>query len=172
MSIYADSTAIVEQLDTPSFAEQMVTQRGAMGEPPPLVAPVERDSLVDVTLVEWRTEWLVEALRKLTVLASLKMDWDGCGSDPPAEIAVRSARNILLTMAENDFAPSGIDATSEGGVCISFRDGNRYADIESFANGEVLAVITERGATPEVWPLAITSQDIAASLNRIRRYLA
>lgn len=127
--------------------------------------------LTDVTHLERRTAWFIQALRTLSHLQKLERDWDTYQSDAPNELAVQLTRDVLRKLLDEDFEPSSLNPSSDGGVCLSFRNANRYGDIECFNSGEVMAVISDAGRDTIVWELANLPSDIPRAVNRIRAFL-
>lgn len=122
-----------------------------------------------VTIVDEPKEWLRSFIKQLTQLSTLDDDWDSYGAEAPNQWAIYCAREILKNLSYEDFKPSSIDASVEGGVCISFQTISRYGDIECFNTGEVFAVISKNGEDTEVWE--ITEFQIAPAIKRIQSYL-
>ena len=127
--------------------------------------------VTDVTFVIKRSGWLIQAFKKLNQLMALGADWDTYQSEAPSEQTIRLAREVLRTLADEDFAPSSLDPSSEGGVSLSFRNGDRYSDIECFNSGEVLAVVSRAGQDTDVWELNNLADDLPQAINRIRSFL-
>ena len=125
----------------------------------------------DVTLLKERTGWLVKALQSLSRMLTLENDWDSYGAEPPNKAAIGCARSILDLLAQDDFQPTSLDASSEGGVCLSFQHAGRYGDIECFNSGEVLAVVSSGSDDTSVWDLANLEVDIQPAMDRIRSFL-
>lgn len=127
--------------------------------------------VTDVTFIDKRPSWLIQAFKALSRLMALRADWDTYLSDAPSEQAIYLAREVLRTLVDQDFAPSSLDPSSEGGVSLSFRDGERYADIECFNSGEVLAVVSHAGQETDVWELPNLADDLPQAINRMRSFL-
>jgi hypothetical protein len=125
----------------------------------------------EVTVIEERNAWLVNAHRRLVELARLKDNWDDCGAEAPNAAAVELSRYILKLLSSKDFEPTSIDPSAEGGVCISFRKAERYGDIECFNSGEILAVTSMGGDETDVWELADIDRGLDEALRRLRDFL-
>ena len=61
--------------------------------------------------------------------------------------------------------------SAEGGLAISFREGEKYSDIEFLNSGEILAVIHDKGEEPLVWEISDNQDDIEQTLDRMSSYL-
>lgn len=107
---------------------------------------------VEATAIDSASPWLLPALQKVAKMGAIGA-WELTGASPPNPIAVKSASLVLTRLSQMDFPPDRIAPSSDEGVCISFRRGGRYADIESFNTGEMLAVINEVGGEPVIWEL-------------------
>lgn len=115
--------------------------------------------------------WLQDALQSLSRLAALPPNWDSYGADPPNATAIALARIVLSAMSDIELKPSHLDASAESGVCLSFVQGSRYADIECFNSGEVLAVTSAGDGHPTVWEVPVTDVEIASAVAVIQTYL-
>ena len=113
--------------------------------------PNSRTGTVQVTDLDVASPWLMGELRKLSKMKLLPRQWESSGAEPPNDTAIALASDVLVTLADMDFRPDHLDPSTDEGVCISFRKGNRYADVECFNTGEILAVISEDGGHPEIW---------------------
>lgn len=87
---------------------------------------------------------------RLDKLATLPLDWNGRGASPPGGTAFRLAREAAkhFTMPIRH-----VDPSTDGGICLSLREGRRYADIELFNDGDVLTTTVIDGESPvvETW---------------------
>ena len=124
-----------------------------------------------VNVVELRTDWLAAALKRLSQFATLKEDWDSYGAPAPNQIAIALAHKILEALAEVDSNPPTIDPSAEGGICLSFRFGDRYGDIECLNSGEVLAAISNGGTGTEVWQIGDFEHALRCALDRIQSFV-
>lgn len=113
--------------------------------------------------------WLVGSLHRLHDLAALPDNWNSYGAIAPNPKALAQAQNVLQQLSDLDFEPSRIDPSAENGVCLSFRAGNRYADIECFNSGDVLAVTSDGSGQPQIWEIIAASRDgLRMGIARIR----
>jgi hypothetical protein len=118
---------------------------------------------VEATAIDSASPWLLNSLQTLAKLRSLETRWEISGASPPNQIALRLAATVLAHLSEIDFQPDRIAPSTDEGVCISFQRSGRYADIESFNTGEILAVIAEAGDEPVIWELNATEIDEAVA---------
>ena len=88
--------------------------------------------------------------RLKTRMVNLEADWDSYGAEPPNDVALLAAVQVLDDLASINLDPTSIDPSVEGGICLSFQRGERYGDIECFNTGEILAV-TSTGYDTKVW---------------------
>ena len=114
---------------------------------------------------------MAAAYKKLSRLVSLENDWDSYGAEAPNRVSIDAARNVLDVLAEVDFEPTSVDPSAEGGVCLSFRRGNRYGDIECFNSGEILAVTSSGGDDTRVWEIRGFDQHLETALSKIRTFV-
>jgi len=110
-------------------------------------------------------------IARLEAFRKLAPGWDSYEAPPPNETAVRSARNILrLVHEQEDVSPVHLAPSAEGGVLLVFPgDGSKYADIECYNDGEILAILSEPAGEPTIWPLALEKEQIQIALGSGRR---
>lgn len=113
--------------------------------------------------------WLAEQFQKLVALRSLDARWESSGANPPNTTAIGLASEVLRELSEIDLPPSYIDPSTDEGVCISFRNADRYADIECFNSGDVLAVITRDDADPVIWE--VPRDQVSQAVAKISRFI-
>jgi hypothetical protein len=114
--------------------------------------------------------WLGSVAKRLSEISVLKDNWDGFGAERPGVFAIGAARNSLQALAEANLQPSSVDPSAEGGVCISFRRNGRYADIEFFNNGEILAVTSTGHNDSKVWQVD-RGRSLPVAIEKIRRFI-
>lgn len=107
----------------------------------------------------------------LQPLLGLKTGWDSYGAEPPNESALSISDRILSLLSAHTLAVDGIVPSPEGGVGIVFYHDERYADIEIFNNGEILAVVDDKIEKPDVWDVSNDTDDIVATLDKIHGFL-
>ena len=128
--------------------------------------------LTPVTLVQEPKEWLHKYIKQLTQLSTLDDDWDSYGAETPNQWAIGCALEVLKNLASEDLEPSSIDASVEGGVCLSFQTESYYGDIECFNSGEVFAVTSKNGEDTEVWEIRDPLFHVAPAIHRIQSFFA
>lgn len=102
-------------------------------------------------------------------LLSFADNWDSYGAPAPNFVAGINAELVLEELTPADPTPTRIVASAEGGIAITFRDGSKYADIETLNTGIILAVLSDRTTTPIVWQ--VEKQHIRETLGRIRDFI-
>jgi hypothetical protein len=113
--------------------------------------------------IQWDPE--LDGLRKLRV------DWDSYGAEPPNALAVSALRRILLQVSQAGLEPTKIAPSAEGGAAVCFVHEDKYADVECFNNGDVLAVTSEEGRDLEVWEVSEESAAVERTLEKIRAHI-
>jgi hypothetical protein len=120
----------------------------------------------------WRSfELFEQAERQLRELANLRVNWDSYGAEVPNERARRAAESLITLLRSMGMPPTRVVPSSEGGVGICFVDEDRYADIECFNSGEILAVSYRGTGEPNVWEVADEDDAIKAAIEQIRAHL-
>lgn len=92
------------------------------------------------------------------------------GAEPPAPIAQEWALITLAQLQADQFLPSRVVASAEGGVAICFSKDNKYADIEFLNSGEILGVISNRRDRPVAWEITASPSELARASVRIRHF--
>lgn len=115
--------------------------------------------------------WSNAFLKELLSLGELPHGWDGFGAEPPGQEAIGLAEQVLGALAEAHLRPSRIGASVEGGVTIAFLRSGKYADVECFNTGEMLAATSDRHGKPDVWEVPLGDQEIKRTLERIREHI-
>ncbi|HEX6864516.1 MAG TPA: hypothetical protein VF414_16930, partial [Thermoanaerobaculia bacterium] len=87
--------------------------------------------------------------------------------------ALQNARHVLRALWESAGGEQvRLSPSVEGGVGIVFGTaGQRYADIECFNDGEVLAITSEPDAEPVVWPVNLEPDSLRQTIRRITAFL-
>jgi hypothetical protein len=124
-----------------------------------------------VTFLVDRRQWLLAAHKRLSQLGLLPADWDNYGAEAPSRESIDAARGILRHLADVQLEPTSVDPSAEGGVCLCFQRGDRYADIECFNSGEILAVTSTGGDDTNVWQIEEPGTPLRRALDRIRSFV-
>jgi len=116
--------------------------------------------------------WLASAYRQLESLKGLQPDWNGYGSNPPNVVAYSQARRVLDELHRVNFEPSRIMASADDGIAICLMDKNRYADLECYNSGEVVAMTTDHSTgNHKVWQLPISEMGLREAVDRLRIFI-
>ena len=62
----------------------------------------------------------------------------------PNELSENNAKTVLEKMKELEIIPKYMEPTVEEGISISFKNEDKYADIECFNSGEILGIISDK----------------------------
>jgi len=114
----------------------------------------------------------VEARRRLKGTAALSNGWDTYGAEAPNDLARAAAASILEALETHLLAPTRLMASSEGGIAISFVEGEKRAEIEIYNTGEVAAATYSRGGDATAWELDNTEPALKHAITKIRVHLA
>ncbi len=126
-------------------------------------------SLPPITNVASSARWLAIEVSKIHLMRQLSPDWSSHESKPPNAVARDNAVEVLKVLAELDLRPTHVDPSVEEGVCLSFRSGHKYADIECFNSGEVLAIISDE-SSEDVWD--VMERGFKSAVVRINQFVA
>jgi hypothetical protein len=115
--------------------------------------------------------WIHAFEKQLDEMRSLAHDWNSYGSAPPNALAIWNTTNILENLNRIDFAPTNIAPSAEEGVVVSFVKGDRYAVIECYNDGEILAAFSEGARDPEVLVVGDSKQDLMETIDRANAFI-
>ena len=107
----------------------------------------------------------------LMPLIKLEQNWDSFGAEPPNASALRVSDNLLSLLRVSGLKVDGVVPSPEGGVGIVFYNGQRYADIEVFNHGTILAGIDDKINRPEVWEISNDQDDFKIAIGKISEFL-
>jgi hypothetical protein len=112
-------------------------------------------------------------LAKLDSFRELQRGWDSYGAEPPSDAAINNARRILRVLWEYEGGSQiRLSPSVEGGVGIIFSSiGKKYADIECFNDGDILAVMSEGTPEPLVWTVDSSEESFRSAIDKIIAFL-
>lgn len=141
------------------------------GENTDIEGAANRASTADRFVIDSASAWYHAALQRLSALESLATDWSAYGTAPPNAVAMNIAKRVLGQLDNVGFQPTRIDPSEDEGVCIAFRNGDNYADVECFNNGDILAVTSNAKArSRRVWD--VSKQGLGQSIAQIRKFIS
>jgi hypothetical protein len=114
---------------------------------------------------------LTKAQSKLWELTQIRSNWDTYGAPAPNEVALENAVRILERMKPFDLMLANIVPSAEGGVGFCFSRGDRYADIESSNDGDIIGVRYVGMQTPVLIETDGTDNSIEAALQQVRNHI-
>jgi hypothetical protein len=107
----------------------------------------------------------------IEAMAGLQDGWDTYDAPAPNATARYYASKVLDHLLKKDLEPARVRPSAEGGVAISFAAfERRYADIECFNSGEILAVTSDRRSEPVVWTVG-AEYSLDATIDRILAFI-
>jgi|GEM_PF-2015548 len=127
------------------------------------------DSMTTLVTPNEGPPWLSKFLQEVTELGSLSDYEATTGVAAPNQVSIRNARSILSVLAKIDLCPSRIGPSSDEGICISFNSRDRYADIESFNSGDIMAASYSANSDTEVW--RVCEAEFLRTGRKISRFL-
>jgi hypothetical protein len=137
----------------------------------PTVSKIALGNAIDLAAhLSQQGNWLISLNQIIEDCGTLKEGWDGDHAEIPGWLAVKHAKEIVCRCWTISFKPTKILPSVEGGIAISFESTGKYADMECFNTGDILAVVSDRKNEPDVWKLDINS--IENTLERIRGFLS
>lgn len=122
--------------------------------------------------IYWKTNsqyWF--AISQISCLLNIGSNWDSYGAPSPNRIAVANALRIVSFMWSLGLPLTSIVPSAEGGVGFCFRSGNRYADIESSNEGEIIGVRYVGMEAPILIETDGTDDSLKAALVQIKNHI-
>ena len=101
--------------------------------------------------------------RQLAKLARLSRGWDTYKAEAPSSISIIAASRIGKKFIQLGLVPDVVVPSSEGGVALCFLRNPKYADVECFNTGEVLAVRYSANQDPVAWSITLDDATIDAT---------
>ena len=121
----------------------------------------------------WRSKArFIEARRRLKSTVTLACGWDTYGAEAPNDVARGLARKILDALEADLLPPTHLMPSAEGGIAISFVDGDNRAEIEIYNTGEIAAATYSGRSEPMAWELSNTESALKNAIIEIRVRLA
>lgn len=103
----------------------------------------------------WRSKArFLEARRRLNSAVTLACGWDTYGAETPNDVARALARKILDALEADLLPPTHLMPSAEGGIALSFVEGDNRAEIEIYNTGEVVAATYSGRSEPMAWELS------------------
>ena len=118
----------------------------------------------------YESRWLSKALQQVDELGSLTEFKAIAGVMPPNQVAIRKAKLVLAELAKVELCPSRISPSSDEGICISFSLTGKYADIECFNTGDIMAA--RSGASVETKISRVAAGEILKTVQKISEFLS
>lgn len=121
----------------------------------------------------WRSKArFVEARRRLKSTVTLACGWDTYGAEAPNDVARALAWKILDALEADLLPPTRLMPSAEGGIAISFVEGDNRAEIEIYNTGEVAAATYSARSEPMAWELSNIDSALKNAIIEIRVRLA
>ena len=113
-----------------------------------------------------------EARRRLRNTATLPSGWDTYDAEAPNDLARAITEKVLDALEADMLSPTRLMPSSEGGVAITFVEGDNRALIEIYNNGEIAAATYSSDSEPLAWELGDTDSALKNAIEDIRVRLA
>jgi len=134
-------------------------------------AAKDLENAVSVSVFWTATVLLAKAQSRLSELAQIGSNWDTYGAPAPNQAALETAVRVLEHMNPFDLMLANIVPSAEGGVGFCFSRGDRYADIESSNDGDIIGVRYIGMQTPVLIETDGTDASIEAALQQVRNHI-
>jgi hypothetical protein len=123
------------------------------------------------TSVQSDDDWYAAAVKRVKGFQRLRPGWDSYGALVPNPVAIQSAISILSVLRGMGRQPHRVAASVEGGIVISFRNKNRYGDIECDNEGDIIALTSNGEGDVRAEPVTNDPRSIEEALTRIGAYV-
>lgn len=123
------------------------------------------------TAIEPLPRWAKVAIREIKRMQAFPNGWDSYDAEPPNDCAVKSAIESIVELSKVGLRPTKVGASVEGGVCIAFREGAKYADVECFNTSELLTVTSSNRDEAIVAEHSRDDQGVREAVRRIRSFM-
>lgn len=108
---------------------------------------------------------------KLSQLRKLGSNWDGYDSPKPNLHAFANARTIIDIAHKLNNFPTSITPSVEGGIGLTFEGISKYAVVECFNDGEIVAIGSNRNGETKSWTLAGSDSELQQTIEEIYTYV-
>lgn len=109
--------------------------------------------------------------RQIDLLTELEFDWNGYGSEPPNSTAAENAKSVIEALVESLEYPDKIAPSAENGIAIYWYHLNKYALIECYNDGTILAGISDRDGYCDSWNVTINDSDLKEASDKMITFL-
>jgi len=116
-------------------------------------------------------EPLVSVAERLKSMRNLRNNWDGFGSAAPNAMALRVACDVLLALHEDALSPTEIGPSVEEGVTVSFVNGDRYAFIEIYNDGDIAVGYFEGDNDPKTYEFDDSFEQIKQASLKVLEFI-
>lgn len=157
-----------------AFEFSSLAENNAVGQAGTALHARVNDELGDAVRnsVFWTATILLNrAQSQLAALAELRSNWDTYGAPAPNQVALENGARVLECMTPIDLSIVKIVPSAEGGVGFCFAEGNRYADIESSNEGDILGVRYVGTEMPVLIETDGSDASINAALQQVRTHI-
>jgi hypothetical protein len=117
----------------------------------------------------WENKALFDEVRgRLGRTARLQPGWDTYDGDPPNQTARALAAKVLTVLEAEALPPLRLLPSVEGGIAISFAEGETRAEIEIYNTGEIAAAAYSGQGEPTAWEFDGSDSGIRTAIEQIR----
>ncbi len=120
--------------------------------------------------INQRSLRIQKCLTQLEQTKNVKENWDSYGAPAPSLTAIQSAIPLITSCFSTDCIPDDIGAMVEGGITVSFMKNNKYAAVEFYNSGEVVALLS-RPINSDIWEPQMNALGIGKLIHQIRNFL-
>lgn len=105
---------------------------------------------------------------RLSRLGELQSNWNGYGAPPPNQRALSHTREALHLLHDENFPPSSLGPSADGGVTLSFFQGKKMAVFEFFNTGEIMYAFSSGPQQTVVEELESERDQLGSAIEALR----
>jgi len=107
---------------------------------------------------------------KLRLMRQLHTGWNGYDAEPPSELALANAEQLLEAMEREQFPPTRVAPSVVGGVGITRRNGEKRVYVEFYNDGRVHSLLAEKEEAATA-AIEVSTRGFTDFIHRARGYL-
>lgn len=116
-------------------------------------------------------EQLINVVKQLKAMWKLRDNWDGFGAAAPNSMAFRAAHDVLLALHEAALMPTDIEPSVEEGITFTFVNGDKYAFLEIYNEGDIAVGHFEGDKDPVAYEFKDTFEQVTQATQKVLEFI-
>jgi hypothetical protein len=117
-----------------------------------------------------RQNQIKRCIHQIETSQYIKPNWDSYNAPAPTEESIHTTILFTRCCFLEEFIPDDIGAMAEGGMTVSFMENNKYAAVEFYNSGEVVALLS-RPVDSDVWEISSNILAFQEVIRQIKQFL-